>query len=98
MSGDDAPKNERSYPWDVLHWGPLSIVKLLRSSVPCAHSRAAGYFTGSGAGGGGGGSTALASANMHCKEEKYTARLCGACKPEFAFLKYFSFNNPLEYN
>lgn len=51
-----------------------------------------------GRGVGGGGSTALASANMHCKEEKYTARLCGACKPEFAFLKYFSFNNPLEYN
>lgn len=49
-------------------------------------------------GAGGVGTTALASANMHCKEEKYIARSCGACKPEFAFLKYFSFNNPLEYN
>lgn len=43
-------------------------------------------------------STALAAADVHCKEEKYISRSCGAYKPEFAFLKYFSFNDPLEYN
>lgn len=87
VHGDDAPKNE--CPWGVLHQGLLSVVKLVRSSMPFACSCAAGCFTGSREG--------KYSSDL-CKGEKHIARSCGAYKPEFAFLKYFSFSNPLENN
>jgi len=61
ITGDGVCENEYSYPWGVLHQRPLSTVKLLRNSVPCAHSCAAGCFTGSS-----GESTTLAPANVHC--------------------------------
>lgn len=72
-------------PWD-LPKGPLSVLKLLRNSMPFAGLYAAGSFTGSREG--------KYSFEL-CKGEKHIARSCGAYKPGFAFLKYFSFRNPL---
>lgn len=88
VSGDDAPKNEHSYPWGVLHQEPLSVIKLLRNSPVLAHV------------------LLDVSQAPWGKAQLWLLQICIAKKENTlldhvglaAFLKYFSFNNPLECN